>query len=235
MTMNILAFDTATEQCSVALVTPAKTWAHAVHTARGHADIILGMIDATLQESGLQKNEIDALAFGRGPGSFTGVRIAVGVAQGLSFALQKPVVGISNLAAVAQRIAADHQAPSGFRILICMDARMQEVYWGIYEVSAAGTVTLQGEERVDAPAAVSGKIEQLHFAAGTGLRAYPELQTRYAELTIDDSVLPRALEIAQLAAIELAAGRGVSAIDAQPVYLRDQVVAMPKTQLVIAP
>jgi tRNA threonylcarbamoyladenosine biosynthesis protein TsaB len=221
--MNILAIDTATEQCSVAITAGGKSWSRDVLTARSHADMILPMVEALLAVSHLSLAEIEGLAFGRGPGSFTGVRIAVSVIQGLAFARQLKVAGISNLAAVAQQAADAHELPPGAAILICMDARMQEVYWAQYRVGSDGLVGLVHQEQVGPPSAVPD-LESLVFGAGTGWRAYPELKSRYPKLRIDDAMLPRALEITRLGLAEFHAGLATSAANAQPVYLRDQVV-----------
>jgi tRNA threonylcarbamoyladenosine biosynthesis protein TsaB len=222
--MNLLAIDTATEQCSVAIVTDNATWSRVVPTARGHADMILPMIDALLAKSGLTLAQCEGLAFGRGPGSFTGVRIAVSVIQGLALARQLKVAGISNLAAVAQQAAQVRQLSVTADILVCMDARMNEVYWGIYRVGANGLVGLVGIEQVSPPSAVVAAAPVL--GVGTGWRAYPELRQRFPTLLVDDSLLPQALEIAQLGIAEFLVGRVSTAANAQPVYLRDQVVSV---------
>ena len=224
--MNILAVDTATEQCSAAIVSDARDWLRAAPTARGHADLILPMVDELLRESGYSLADMDALAFGRGPGSFTGVRIAVGVIQGLALASGKSVVGVSNLAAVAQRALAKYRLPADATILVCMDARMREVYWAMYRVNEAGTVELVGDERVGSPEAVNADAASISLGVGTGWAAYERLRARYPALRIDDSVLPCAREVAQLARIEFDRGHAVAAALAQPVYLRDQVVSV---------
>jgi tRNA threonylcarbamoyladenosine biosynthesis protein TsaB len=170
-----------------------------------------------LQEAGIALRELNGIAFGRGPGGFTGVRIAVSVAQGLAFAAELPVVGISNLAAVAQQVA-----KPGDRVLVCMDARMGEVYCGCFELAAAsGRVTAVLAERVLAPAAVERGTATL--LAGTGLRAYAQLRSAWPDLPQCADVLPHAREIAFLGMAALEAGAGVPAWEAQPVYLRDQV------------
>jgi tRNA threonylcarbamoyladenosine biosynthesis protein TsaB len=184
--------------------------------------MILHLVNEVLGESNFKLSQLDGLAFGRGPGSFTGVRIAVGVIQGLALASQLPVVGISDLAAVAQRAAAEQSLGAGDRILVCMDARMQEVYWAVYVMLSTGSVALSGEESV-APAESVRVGSHIRFGAGTAWRQYPQLRKQYAGLAIDDSVLPRAREIAYLAVAEFNAGRVVHAAEAQPVYLRDQV------------
>lgn len=223
--MKILAIDTATEQCSATIVADDATWSRVVPTARAHAELILPMVDEVLAESALQLGDMDCLAFGRGPGSFTGVRIAVSVIQGLALSADKPVVGVSNLAAVAQQAVSLHALPSG-DILVCMDARMQEVYWARYRIGVDGNVELVGTEQVSPPAAVTcDAVEQrsLSLGVGTGWRAYSELSHRFPALRVDAEILPRAQEVARLATAEFRAGRAVGAAQAQPVYLRDRV------------
>jgi tRNA threonylcarbamoyladenosine biosynthesis protein TsaB len=219
--MKLLAIDTATEQCSVALAVDGALFTRVVSTARNHADMILPLVNEVLSEAGLALKDLDGLAFGRGPGSFTGVRIAVGVAQGLALASGLPVVGISNLAAVAQLAATTYSLPTGAHVLVCMDARMQEVYWAVYRVS--DRVELVSIESVSAPSAVMIDGIDITFGAGTGWQAYPVLRERYPGLKVDDGLLPRATEIAMLGQAALQAGLGVRADQAQPVYLRDDV------------
>lgn len=217
--MKILAIDTATERCSVALLLDGRIIDRSEETPRGHADLILPMVDAVLKEAGLRLQDLDGLAYGRGPGAFTGVRIAVGVAQGLAFGAQLPTVGISDLAAVAQQVASP-----GDRVLVCMDARMGEVYWAQFERAAqSALVTAVGPERVDRPDAVIVGGGSTVFA-GTGFGAYPQSLPHRSDAVIHATALPRAREIALLAEPELRAGRGKPAADAEPVYLRDRVV-----------
>jgi tRNA threonylcarbamoyladenosine biosynthesis protein TsaB len=214
--MKILAIDTATERCSVALLEDGRFTERSEETPRGHADLVLPMVDSVLRESGVRLQDLDGLAYGRGPGAFTGVRIAVGVAQGLAFGATLPTVGISDLAAVAQQVA-----QPGDRVLVCMDARMGEVYWSVFERPCDQLlVTSLRPERVSPPPDVDAG--DVTIGAGTGFRAYPQLAARL-NLMVHDSVLPRARDIALLAEPELRAGRGRPAAEAQPIYLRDQV------------
>ena len=217
--MRLLAIDTATERCSVALRIDGKTIERSIELPRGHADLVLPMVDEVLKEGGLQLRDLNGIAYGRGPGAFTGVRIAVGVVQGLAFGAELPTVGISNLAAVAQQVARE-----GDRILVCMDARMDQVYWSVF-VREAGheRVTPLASERVDAPDSVTdGDYTVL---AGTGFKAYPQLTARLArpDCRIAETALPRATEIALLAEVEFRAGHAKPAAEAEPVYVRDQV------------
>jgi len=217
--MKILAIDTATERCSVALRVDGNVIERAVDTARGHADLILPMVEALLAEGGLALRQLDGLAFGRGPGGFTGVRIAVAVVQGLAFGADLLTMGVSDLAAVAQQTARP-----GDRILVCMDARMGEVYWATFECDrVTGLVAATEPERVGAPGMVAPAVAGITVLAGTGLRAHPQIATMFAGSSVYDNVLPRAREIALLGEAELSAGRGLPAAQAQPVYVRDQV------------
>lgn len=213
--MNLLAIDTATERCSVAARIKGRWLERSVDTQRGHADIVLSMVDDVLKEGGVHIKEFSGIAYGRGPGAFTGVRIAIGVVQGLAFGAQLPTAGVSNLAAVAQQVATH-----GERILVCMDARMNEVYWARFDRDASGLVAAVGAERLTAPS----EVDAMNFdvLAGSAAAAYPELAARF-ETVPQIPALPRAREILLLGERELREGRGGSAFDVQPVYLRDQV------------
>lgn len=223
--MRLLAIDTATERCSVALRLDGRVIERASEQPRGHADLVLPMVESVLQEAGVRLTDLDGIAYGRGPGAFTGVRIGVGVVQGLAFGSGLLTVGISNLAAVAQQVA-----QPGDRILVCMDARMEQVYWsGFAREPGAELVTQLQPERVDAPDAVSdGDYTTL---AGTGFMAYPKLRERLAAGTrvVHEATLPRAIDIALLAEAEFKAGRGKPAAEAEPVYVRDQVAHVKRT------
>lgn len=217
--MKVLAIDTATERCSVALRMDGRVIERSLDTARSHADSVLPMVEAVLGEAGIALRDVDGIAYGRGPGAFTGVRIAIGVVQGLAFGADLPTVGISDLAAVAQQIA----RPAD-RILVCMDARMNEVYWTTFVCNAHdGLVAASSVEQV-APADMVGvPASDFDVAVGTGFAAYPQLRSKFATLAVHDSVLPRATEIALLGETQLRAGNGRPAAQAQPVYLRDRV------------
>lgn len=222
--MRILAIDTATERCSVALRIDGQLTERVVDTARGHADLILPMVEEILREAGVSLRDLDGIAYGRGPGAFTGVRIAIGVVQGLAFGADLPAVGISDLAAVAQQIARP-----GDRVLVCMDARMSEVYWATFHCDAnSALVAASSAEQVGRPETVETH-DAIDVLAGTGFRAYPQLVSAFHGLVTHDGALPRAAEIALLGETELRAGRGHPAAQAQPVYLRDQVAVAKKT------
>ncbi len=225
--MKILALDTATENCSAALLVDGQLTAREQLLARGHAENILAMIDEVLAEAGASLSGVTAIAFGRGPGSFTGVRLAASVTQGLAHGGGVPVVPVSDLAAVAQRALGEDATAQ--RVLVCNDARMREVYWGCFARSAAGLAAAVGTERVSDPAHVAlppgwASGPDLR-GAGTGFTAYPQLRSALSSVLAGISELrPRAAEIALLAVPEVIAGRLHSPEEALPVYLRDDVV-----------
>ena len=225
--MKILALDTATEACSVALGIGERVIERYVELERGHAEHILPMVDAVLAEAGLALAQLDGLAFGRGPGGFTGVRLAASVAQGLAFGAGLGVVAISDLAAVAQRVA--RLEPRARRVLVVNDARMREVYWAGYELEP--DLRPVDEERVSPPADVRlpGASAAPWAAAGRGLSAWPELaeRCRAAGATLHPQLLPRATEVLALARPCVVAGRLLDPADALPVYVRDRVAEVP--------
>jgi tRNA threonylcarbamoyladenosine biosynthesis protein TsaB len=216
--MKLLAIDTATEQCSVAIRIAGETLERRVLTSRSHAEMLLPMIEEIMAEAGCALADLDGLAFGRGPGAFTGVRIAVGVIQGISLGSGLPVVGISTLAAVARQVA-----QPGEEVLVCMDARMNEVYWGVYGPEPEGGMVPIVAEQVSSPLAVALHGRSVGSGAGTGFRAHPGLKVRFPGLRIDETALPRASDIAFLGELALRRGEAQGAGDALPVYLRDQV------------
>jgi tRNA threonylcarbamoyladenosine biosynthesis protein TsaB len=233
--VRVLAIDTATENCSAALLIDAGVQSREIEMERGHAERILPMIDDLLGEAGITLRDLDAIAFGRGPGSFTGVRVGVTVTQGLAFGAGLGVVPISDLRAVAQR--ALRQDPTLTRVLVCNDARMNEVYWACFERGGDGLARLEGEERVSKPSEV--KLPAGWSTAtpvGRGFIAYADalrdaVPTVTAAATAESLVhlLPHATDIALLAAPDVTAGRLISPEAATPIYLRDNVahVAQP--------
>lgn len=229
--MKILALDTATENCSAALWIEGTLLQREVEAERGHANLILTMIDEVLAESAVSLTALDAIAFGRGPGSFTGVRLAASVTQGLAFGADLPVVPVSDLLAVAQRTLT--RSPDAYavarNVIVCNDARMHEVYWGCFQQSGPGLMRSFGPERVSKPSDVKLPSEwqgTLVDAAGRGFRAYKDelgIALEPVLNRIDMTLLPRAAEIALLAVSEVSSGRTVAAEEAIPTYLRDDV------------
>ena len=174
--MTILAIDAATEACSAALLVGETLTERCEVIGRGHAGRLLPMTDELLREAGLTVRDLDAVAFGRGPGGFTGLRIAAGIAQGLASGGGKPIVPVSNLAAVASGAARTHGRT---HILVCMDARMGQVYWAAFDCSGARPLALTREHLSD-PGAVDPPAGEAMFGAGHGFSAHPTLAGRLA-------------------------------------------------------
>jgi len=237
--MLVLALDTSTECCSAALMLgDGDIRLRAQITERGHAELILPMIDELLREAGIRLEDLDGLAFGRGPGAFTGLRVAAGVIQGLGIGADLPVAPISSLAAVAAQVAANVEAQvtarmtgqltagsPGDGILVCNDARMGEVYWATFRCAAAHDAPVElTAERVSPPELVTIESGVRHVA-GNGIVRHPALRERLlgAGLQFHEDLYPRADTIAHLGARVLGAGLGVSAEQALPTYVRDDV------------
>jgi tRNA threonylcarbamoyladenosine biosynthesis protein TsaB len=226
--MRLLALDTATECCSAAMLIEGRLLTREAELARGHAERILPMIDELLAEAAIRLREAGAIAFGRGPGSFTGVRLAASIAQGLAFAAGLGVVAISDLAALAQRVLDEDSSVT--RVLVCNDARMKEVYWGCFERNGEGLAQAYGNERVGPPDTVRLPPSWASAAGvGRGFAAYPALRTLKGIAVRDrsDQLLPRATEVVRLAVPEVSAGRLLAPEAAVPVYLRDDVARPP--------
>ena len=221
---TLLALDTATECCSAALLHDGRVTARSEVIPRQHAQRLLPMIEELLGERELRLPDVDALVFGRGPGAFTGVRIATGMVQGLAFAADKPVIAVSNLAALAQRAWREHGAET---VAAAIDARMDEVYWGLYGLQD-GVMKSLDDERVCPPEAVSLPDGVASVAgAGTGWQ-YADRLAVSAERSWPQ-MLPDAVDLITPALPRWLAGEVLDAADAQPVYLRDKV-ATPKGQ-----
>lgn len=268
--MRVLAIDTATENCSAALLIDGNVESREIEMERGHAERILPMVDDLLRGVHLALKDLDAIAFGRGPGSFTGVRLAVTVTQGLAFGASLGVVPVSDLRAVAQR--AFRQDPTLTRVLVCNDARMSEVYWACFERGGDGLARLEGEERVSKPSEVKlpptwstatpvgrGFIayadalraavgDSVPFelpppkppalpapptpagsASGVGAPVTAALTTPATRETLLH-LLPHAIDIAFLAAPEVAAAHLLLPEAATPIYLRDNVAHVAPSQ-----
>ncbi|HEC20500.1 MAG TPA: tRNA (adenosine(37)-N6)-threonylcarbamoyltransferase complex dimerization subunit type 1 TsaB [Gammaproteobacteria bacterium] len=217
--MKLLAIDTATDACSAALSIDGEIRERFEVAPRAHTELILPMIDELMAEAGLVIGQLDALAFGRGPGAFTGVRIAVGVAQGIAFAADLPVVPVSTLAALAQGAEAD-------KVLAALDARMDEVYWGAYMRNGAGLMEAVGEEHVSAPEQVPLPPGDAWQGVGEGWAAYETALMQRCAGQVgawDAKALPRARDVVRLGEAAAGDGRLLAAEQALPVYLRDKV------------
>jgi tRNA threonylcarbamoyladenosine biosynthesis protein TsaB len=220
--MNLLAVETATEACSAALTVDGKITEQFSLTANGHSKLILPMIDSLLAEAMLQPADLDGLAFGCGPGSFTGVRIATGIIQGIAFALDLPVVPVSNLATLAQDFFDLNDENLAF---VAMDARMNEIYWGVYQRNADGYAALIGNETVT-PASRIEFPDVSGVGIGSGWKVYRrELLACLAHRAVryEADNLPRARAVARLGVEGFKQGLAVPVECAMPVYLRDKV------------
>ena len=211
--MNIIALETATDPGSIALWCNGAVFAASCPDGHSNSETLLPLLDATLREAGLGFADIDGVAFGIGPGSFTGLRVACGVAQGLAVARDLPMLGIGTLEAMAL-------ASGGERVIVALDARMGEVYFGLYEQGV-----LQGEIGVYAPEAVPLPASGGWLACGNGLAAYPSLRERLAPFVTAwlPEIMPSADAVVCLAAPRLARGERIDPADAMPLYVRNKV------------
>jgi tRNA threonylcarbamoyladenosine biosynthesis protein TsaB len=234
--MKLLAIETATEACSAALYLDGEIALRYQVEPRGHSELILGMMDALLAEAGLIPRQLDAMAFGRGPGSFTGVRIATGVVQGAAFGADLPVVPVSTLAALAQRGFREHGER---RLLPAYDARMQELYWAAYEVGEQGLVERVESERVALAQDIPLPAGCGWYGVGSGWAAYGDaLLTRLGAERVkgsDPAMLCSAYDVALLGAAGFSRGEAVAPHAALPIYLRDRVANKPGTNPHISP
>lgn len=220
--MKLLAVDTATDACSAALWQDGECAERFALAPREHTRRLLPMVDELLAEAGLRLTGLDAIAFGRGPGSFTGLRIAVGVAQGLALGADLPVVAVSDLAALAH---AGWRETGESHWLACLDARMGEVYAGRFIVESAQAVP-QAEEVVVAPALLTPPGSGIWQGIGPGFAAYAEALERRLGARLGATLpdrLPRAGDLAALGAAMAARGETQPAEQAAPVYLRNNV------------
>jgi tRNA threonylcarbamoyladenosine biosynthesis protein TsaB len=215
--MKILAFDTSTEYFSVALATEGQSFSHESLAIQQHSSLLLPTVSNLLAEANLTLQQLDCIAFGAGPGSFTGLRIACSAAQGLAFGADIPVVGISTLLAMAQASGAE-------RVIAALDARMGEIYHAAYEKKSSGwrEVVAPNLCKPEAAPAVGGSD---WVGVGNGFAAYTVLNTHYAEqmLSVETEIFPHAQHMLTLAKIEWLAGRAVAAEFSAPVYIRNKV------------
>jgi tRNA threonylcarbamoyladenosine biosynthesis protein TsaB len=218
--VNILALDTAGQGCSVALLAGGRLLERHEATPRRHAASLLPMAAECLAEAGIVLRDVAAVAFGRGPGSFTGLRIAASVAQGIAYGAGLPVVPVSNLAAGA---AAAFRLRGWRNTVIAFDARMGEIYAAAYRGGADGLPAPASPEALLAPAALRVPDGERWHGAGSAFAAWPDLAAQLGLEACDAEVTPVARDLLDIAAAALARGEAVSAEDAMPVYLRERV------------
>lgn len=226
MMKTILAIDSATEFCSAALLHENKVYSRGSEAPRKHADLLLPYVDEVLGEAGITLSQVDALAVGRGPGSFTGVRIAAGIAQGLGFSQSIPLIGVSSLQTMAQQA---YEELGETKVAAAIDARMGEVYWGTCELTEGqnkqNVMCLVGQELVCAPQDVP-RLSGRWAAVGTGWETYQsDLQATLsdADLCLSGIRLPQARYMLPAAVEALSEGKEVEAEQFDVHYVRNEV------------
>jgi tRNA threonylcarbamoyladenosine biosynthesis protein TsaB len=224
--MKFLALDTSTEACSVALALDGQILALDEVCPQQHSKRILPMVQQLLADAGISLHQLDGIIFGRGPGSFTGVRIGVSIAQGLAFGADLPVFGVSTLAAMAQAAAVQQNATE---VIAAIDARMAEVYIAAFTLDEAGLMQAITPEIAAKPAALPEVLTSLSFTSrvlgvGTGWQTYSQALQQLAPALIADSILyPSAQFMLPFASRAWQQQLFVSAEQAEPVYVRDEV------------
>jgi tRNA threonylcarbamoyladenosine biosynthesis protein TsaB len=224
--LKILALDTSTEACSVAVVIDGAVYECFELVQQQHSARILPMVQEVLAQAELALTHLDVLAFGRGPGSFTGLRIGAGVIQGLAFGADLPVAPVSSLAALAQGQQAE-------RVLAALDARMAQVYWGAYIRNSEGIMELSGQEVVAAPQEVPLPDGDSWVGAGSGWdccgdKLSARVGGHLASPPWQPYCYPRARHVAQIGAVAFKLGQAVTAENAVPTYLRNEVAKKQK-------
>lgn len=232
---KILAIDTASDLCSVSILTASQAGGDvqlsslSEHAPRSHVQRVLPMVKTLLSTAGVSVAQLDVIAFGRGPGSFTGLRISAGITQGLAFGQDLPVLAVSNLE--AQALDCFNKAPNAKACLSVVDARMNEVYWALYERDASNAIVRSGDERVDAPETLSD-MEALSavlsepetcFIVGSGLVYAERLGALYALPKLEEAAEHPAELIAHIGLEHFMAGNTLEPEQAAPVYIRDNV------------
>ncbi|ODN42315.1 tRNA (adenosine(37)-N6)-threonylcarbamoyltransferase complex dimerization subunit type 1 TsaB [Piscirickettsia litoralis] len=222
--MKILALETATEACSIALQVGDEVIVDHRIAPRQHTELLLPMIKELLSKASLQAQDLDGIAFGRGPGAFTGVRIACGIAQGLALGAGVPLLSVSTLQTLAQGAYRQHGAE---KIITAIDARMNEVYYAAFEITEKRLAQALIFERVCAPENIeSPESNGSWCGVGTGFASYAQALNcelgQYLTKVIDDA-LPNAIDILPMARDLLAQGKVTALEDAVPVYLRDNI------------
>jgi len=236
MSMKLLAIEAATESCSAALWVDGEICGKNELAPRRHNEIILTMCEQVLAQGQTNLAQLDAIAFGRGPGAFTGVRLAASVVQGIALGQDLPVVPVSTLAALAQSAIEQKNANE---VLACIDARMQEIYFGLYKrkvdkSNGIEIMQLVGNEGVTAPSLLKIGVSNQCYGLGSGWKPYADelFAVMGNKIEYDANRYPLAQHVASLAQVYFQQGQSVSAIEALPVYLRDNVAQKPKKKMV---
>ena len=223
--MKLLAIETATESCSVALSVDGEVRERSLVSPRGHADLLLPWVDELLSEGALTLSELDAIAFSRGPGSFTSLRIGIGATQGLAWGADIPVVPVSSLQSAAQA-SAEHGVKAA---IVALDARMNEVYCGTFRLDNQGLMQPVGIEQVCAPSVVASLENTGWSGVGVGFERYDELVSFSQSLdSVHTNVWPDARAMLKLSEVWLKNNAALPADQAQAIYLRDNVARKPQ-------
>ena len=224
--LNVLCVDTSTEACSVAVLKQSDNeqviFDEFMLAPREHTTKILPTVEAVLAKAGISVSDLDVVAYGRGPGSFTGVRIGISIAQGLAFGIEKPMVGVSTLQAMAQQAYKTNQVSD---VYAAIDARMGEVYFAHYQLIDS-LMTVVAEEVVIKPEALLAlelTVIENSALVGSGWQAFPELLDYFNKGKLLDIEFPSSKYMFDQVCVDVAAGNAVQAELATPVYLRDKV------------
>ena len=218
LAVNLLALETSTEYCSLAVSSGAQLFERSFHAGQRHSELALPALRELLQQAALDMRAIEGIVYGAGPGSFTGLRIACGMAQGLALARDLPVAGIGTLLALAENCGAE-------KVIACLDARMGEVYHGVYRRSGGSWIEMH-PPGLYKPEAVPGVEGSDWFACGSGFRVHGAVLTQRYDGVIaraDAEAVPNAAAMLRLARSVFAAGQGLDAAAAVPLYVRDKV------------
>jgi tRNA threonylcarbamoyladenosine biosynthesis protein TsaB len=220
--LKLLAIDTSTEACSVALQVGSERLHLDEVCPQQHSKRVLPMVQQLLTQAGLSLQQLDGIVFGRGPGSFTGVRIGVGVTQGLAFGADLPVYGVSTLAAMAQ---AAYRLQGASQVISAIDARMAEIYLGYFALDSQLLMQpVTAELAIKPTALIESPLIGDSFAVGTGWQTYRDVMLQWQAATICSQILyPSAQDMLTLAAPALSSGQFIAAELAEPVYVRDEV------------
>ncbi len=231
LSMKLLAIETATESCSAALLIDNEVVTLSEVAPRRHNEIILPMCQRVLAQGETSLSQLDGIAFGRGPGAFTGVRLAASVTQGIALGQDLPVVSVSSLASLAQAAAEAEQVT---QVLSCIDARMQEIYCGLYSLNDNNLMELVEDEKVIPANNMAISVHSDCYGAGSGWAVYAKdlHESLGKEINFNHEMFPQAEYVAKLGRVYFDQGRHLSAIEALPVYLRDNVADKPKNKLV---
>lgn len=225
--MKLLALETSTEFCSAAVMVDNQIYDICERAPRRHNEIILSMCNDLLIEANIRSSQLDVIAFGRGPGAFTGVRLAASIAQGIALAHDLPVVPVSSLAALAQGA---HHTYKASNIYPCLDARMKEIYCAFYQLNENGIMQLKGGEKVISPGKIQFDISKKCIGVGSGWKTYSKelLEQIKSQIVYYEDEFPQARYVAELGKYYFNKGEYVSALEALPVYLRNNVAVKHK-------